>query len=157
MSQSWPTLCNPVDCSLPGSSVHCILQARILQWVAISFFRGSSQPRDWTWFSCIAGRFFNVWTIREATFQFWFFSHVLTNLTHLQPTQPLLIISIEQSNMWLNPFIFFFSICSVTIMKSPWGRSLCFNDFLLQAVHRTYSINKSKIILTKVMHRGYVF
>ena len=40
------TLCNPMDCSLPGSSVHGIFQARILAWVAISFSRGSSQPRD---------------------------------------------------------------------------------------------------------------
>ena len=46
-AQSCPTLCEPKDCSLPGSSVHGILQARILEWVAISFSRGSSQPRDW--------------------------------------------------------------------------------------------------------------
>ena len=48
-------------CTLPGSSVHGILLARILEWVAISFSRGSSQPKDWTWVSCgsyIAGRFF---------------------------------------------------------------------------------------------------
>ena len=51
-------LCNPVDCSPPGSSVHGIFQARILEWVAISSSRGSSQPRDQTWVSCIAGRFF---------------------------------------------------------------------------------------------------
>ena len=48
VTQSCPTLCNPVDCSPPGSSVHGILQARILEWVAISFSRGSSRPRDWT-------------------------------------------------------------------------------------------------------------
>ena len=54
-----------MDCSLPGSSVHRILQAWILKWVAISFLRGSSQPRDWTWVSCIAGRFFTVWATRE--------------------------------------------------------------------------------------------
>ena len=48
------TLCDPVDCSLPGSSVHGIFQARILEWVAISYSRGSSQPRDWTWISCIS-------------------------------------------------------------------------------------------------------
>ena len=48
VAQSCPTLCNPVDCSPPGSSVHGILQARILEWVAISFSRGSSQPRDRT-------------------------------------------------------------------------------------------------------------
>ena len=48
----------PWTSSLPGSSVHRILQARILEWVAISFSRGSSWPRDWTWISCIEGRFF---------------------------------------------------------------------------------------------------
>ena len=53
-----PTVCDPMDYSLPGSSVHGILQARILKWVAISFFRGSSQLRDRTWASCIGGRFF---------------------------------------------------------------------------------------------------
>ena len=44
--QSYPTLCKPMGCSLPGSSVHGILQARILEWVAFLFFRGSSQPWD---------------------------------------------------------------------------------------------------------------
>ena len=58
VAQSCPTLCNLVDCSLPGSSVHGILQARILEWVAISFSRGSSQPRDWTLISHILGRRF---------------------------------------------------------------------------------------------------
>ena len=66
VAQSCPTLCDPVDCSLPGSSVHGILQARVLGWVAISFSRGSSQPRDWTWVSCIAGRCFILWATREA-------------------------------------------------------------------------------------------
>ena len=66
VTQSCPTLCNPVDCSPPGSSVPGILQARILEWVAISFSRGSSQPRDQTQVSCIAGRHFNLWATREA-------------------------------------------------------------------------------------------
>ena len=57
--------CNAVDCSPPGSSVHGIFQARILERVAISFSRGSSQPRDWTWVSCTAGRFFTDWAARE--------------------------------------------------------------------------------------------
>ena len=56
--QSCPTLCDPIDYSLPGSSVHGILQARILEWVAVPFSSGSSQPRDWTQVSCIAGGFF---------------------------------------------------------------------------------------------------
>ncbi|MES6266278.1 hypothetical protein U6R57_12305, partial [Cutibacterium acnes] len=58
VAQSCPTLCDPMDCSPPGSSVHGILQARILEWVAISFSRGSSQPRDQTQVSHIAGGFF---------------------------------------------------------------------------------------------------
>ena len=59
--QSCPTLCNPMDCSLPGSSVHGILQARILEWVAISYSRGSFWSRDRTQVSCIAGGFFTIW------------------------------------------------------------------------------------------------
>ena len=55
-----PTLCDPMDSSLPGSSVHGILQARIPEWAAIPFFRGSSRPKDQTQASCIAGRFFTI-------------------------------------------------------------------------------------------------
>ena len=61
------TLYDPMDCSPPRSSVHVILQARILEWVAISFSRGSSPPRDRTWVSCIAGRFFTIWASKEFT------------------------------------------------------------------------------------------
>ena len=57
---------NPMDCSPSGSSVHGVLQARILEWVAISFFRGSSRTRDQTRVSSIAGRFFTIWATREA-------------------------------------------------------------------------------------------
>ena len=53
--------------SLPGSSVHGISQAIILEWVAISFSRGSSQARDQTWVSCIVGRFFTIWATRKAS------------------------------------------------------------------------------------------
>ena len=66
VAQSCPTLCDPMDYSLPGSSAHGILQARVLEWVAISFSRGSSLPRDWTWVSRIVGRRFNLWATREA-------------------------------------------------------------------------------------------
>ena len=61
VGQSCPTLRNPMDHSPPGSSVHRILQARILEWVAIPFSKGSSRPRDRIWVSCIAGRFFTIW------------------------------------------------------------------------------------------------
>ena len=60
------TLLDPMDCSSPGSSIHGILQARTLEWVAYHFSRGSSWPRIQTGVSCIAGRFFTNWAIREA-------------------------------------------------------------------------------------------
>ena len=62
--------CDPMDCSLPGSSVHGILQARILEWVAIPFSRGSSWPRDWAKVCHLAGRFFTIWATRETIHQF---------------------------------------------------------------------------------------
>ena len=61
-----PTLHDPMDCSLSGSSVHGLFQARVLEWIAISFSRGSSRPRNWTQGSCVAGRHFTVWATREA-------------------------------------------------------------------------------------------
>ena len=66
VAQSCLTLYNPMDCSLLGSSVHGIFQARILEWVAISFSRGSSPPRDWTQVSCIVGRRVTLWATREV-------------------------------------------------------------------------------------------
>ena len=65
VTQLCPIVIDPVDCSQPGSSVHGILQARILQWVSIPFSKGSSWPRDQNWDSCIAGRFFIIWATRE--------------------------------------------------------------------------------------------
>ena len=73
VAQLCPTRCNPMDCSPPGSSLHGILQARVLEWVAISFSRGSSRLRDRTRISCAAGRRFNLW---------------VTSLTQLPPLTP---------------------------------------------------------------------
>ena len=73
--QSCLTLCNPVDCSLPGFSIHGIFQARILEWVAISFSRGSSRPRNQTRVSCIAGRRFTLWASGKPLYvalTYWF-------------------------------------------------------------------------------------
>ena len=66
VAQSCRTLCDPTDCSLPGSPVHGIFQTRVLEWVAISFSRGSSWPRDRTRVSRIVGRRFTIWATREA-------------------------------------------------------------------------------------------
>ena len=69
-----------MDCSLPGSFVHGILQARIPEWVAVSFSRGSSAPRDRTQVSCIANRFLTIWATREALcLLFWLFPIPLLN------------------------------------------------------------------------------
>ena len=66
VAQSCPTLCDPMDYSPPGSSIHRIFQGRVLEGVVISFSRGSSRPRDWTQVSRIAGRHFTVWATREV-------------------------------------------------------------------------------------------
>ena len=68
--QSYPTLWDPMSYSLPGSFVHRILQGSILEWVAISSSRESSWPKDWTWVTCITGRFFIIWAIRGSHFSF---------------------------------------------------------------------------------------
>ena len=66
VSKSCLTLCDPMDCSLRGSSVHGIFQARILEWVAMPSSRGSFWPRDWTQVSCIGRPILYCWAIREA-------------------------------------------------------------------------------------------
>ena len=66
VAQSCLTLCTPMDCSSPGFSVHGVLLTTILEWVDIPISRRSSQPRDQTKVSCIAGRFFTRWATREA-------------------------------------------------------------------------------------------
>ena len=75
-AQSWPILCDPMDYSLPGFSVHVISQARILEGIAISFSRGSSQPRNWTRISCIGRQILYYWATRQTyfvwlAFQYW--------------------------------------------------------------------------------------
>ena len=81
--------CDPVDCSLPGSSVHGISEARILEWVAISFSRVSSWPRNQTQVSCIAGRFFTNWAMREvlSCLQFDNWDAILKSMMHLHEVE----------------------------------------------------------------------
>ena len=64
------TLCDPIDCSLPGSSVHWISQAKILEWFAISFSRASSPPRDWSYIPCIGRWILYYWATWEAPFTY---------------------------------------------------------------------------------------
>ena len=72
VGQSHPTLCDPMDCGPPGSSVHGISQAGILEWLVISFSKGSFWTRGQTWVSCIAGRFFTIWALSNPKI----FSHL---------------------------------------------------------------------------------
>ena len=115
VAQLCPTLCDPVDCSLPGSSVHGILQARILEWIVIPFSKGSSWPRDWTWVPCIAGRFFTVWATRGA-------------LNQLKKSLNFLPWFTRSFLVW--PLITFPTSCLVTFPIYPlWLRSLCLSHY----------------------------
>ena len=104
-----PTLCDPMDCSLPGSSVHGIFQARVLEWVAISLSRGSSQPRDWTQVFRTAGRRFTLWATREAHFK---------TIAYRMTSQAALLVKTAwqcRRHKWrgFNPWV----------RKSPWRRT----------------------------------
>ena len=88
-----PSFCDHIDCSPPGSSVRGILQARILVWVAIPLSRGSSRPRDWTWVSCIVGRFFTVWATRDAHSAY----HTTPNINLVR-----LDVNVAQESIWMS-------------------------------------------------------
>ena len=94
VAQSCLTLYDPMAYSPSGFSVHGISQARILEWVAISFSRGSSWPKDWTCVSCIAGRFLTIWATREVTpkavcqFQGWILQALQLPPSHTSGTLP---------------------------------------------------------------------
>ena len=103
VTQSCPTLCDPMDCSLPGSSIHGIFQAIVLEWIDISFSRGSSQPRDWTRVSCTVDRCFTVWATREVP--------VLSNLHTNQ--SDLLIIQILLNHMLVKSGQYFPVACKI--------------------------------------------
>ena len=107
VAQSCPTLCDPMDCSLPGSSVHGIFQARILEWIAIPSSRGSSQPKDWTWVSRIAGRC-NVWRVecKYNVISLIYAFHALEKITIYRDS--------------VRRFFFFFFFCKVKDLFIKW-------------------------------------
>ena len=106
VTQSCPTLCNPMD-----YTVHGILQARILEWVAFPFSRGSSQPRDQTQVSRIAGRLFTSWATREAI------THKRSHQTFLPPSPGL----------WLSA-----RLANLAPEELKMSRVVCVNDGFLQ-------------------------
>ena len=83
VTQSSLTLCSPMNCSPLGSSVHRILQAIILEWIVIPFSRGSSQPRDQTQVSFIAGRFFTVWATMVGIYKLDLINMFLNSLLYI--------------------------------------------------------------------------
>ena len=93
VTQSCPALCDSIDCSLPGSSVHGILQARILEWVAIPFSRGSSQPRDGTRVSCIGRQILHHLSHQGSPV----FLHVLLIITETVPCIKISILDTYDS------------------------------------------------------------
>ena len=108
VTQLCPTLCNPVDCSLPGFSVHGILQARTLEWVAVYFSRGFSKPRDWTQVSCLAGRLFTISATREAR-------------VYLYTWSTYVVIILNQ--------VLFCVLWKLSVYTILWSTSLCPWDF----------------------------
>ena len=104
VTQLCPTLWDPMDCSPPDSSVHGILQVRILEWVAILFSRGSSQPRDWTGGSFIAGRFLTIWATREA----WLF----ISMIHMEPFLKIPLLGGTKCFLSYIQLIIFFKKCA---------------------------------------------
>ena len=90
------TLCNPMDCSLPGSSVHGFFHARILEWVAISFFSRSSQTRDQTQVSCTAVRCFTISAIREVPIILW--TYIKSNL-HFYHCAQIILLRVTNGNL----------------------------------------------------------
>ena len=112
VTQLCPTLCDPMGCKLPGSSVHGILQARILERIAIPFSRGSSGPRDCTLLSCIAGRFFTVWATYFLYYNF-FFTIMIIHIKLDKWRNSLCI--------WVTFYCSFYIIINKIILLHRWG------------------------------------
>ena len=108
--QLCPTPRDSMDCSLPGSCVHGNLQARILEWVAIPFCRGSSPPRDQIRVSHIAGRFFTIWSTRKAPT--WVMSPTLGKL-----------LSVMREKFLFNKMYQAFAIPNLARIPFLWGHS----------------------------------
>ena len=106
-----PALCARKNCSPPGSPDHGIFQARILEWIAISFSKRSSQPRDWTGVSRIVGRHFTVWATKEVTatspqnkIRAWLHIPPSSPKLHIYWSSHLISLELETSNTCDNPF-----------------------------------------------------
>ena len=118
IAQSCLTFCSSMDCSPPGSSVLGILQARILEWVAVPFSRGSSWPWDWTQVSCIAGRFFTIWATREALYMYVYLYMYIYAYAY-KHTHTHIMVSLL-SPFWGNSLMFYMGEEIMIFFKAPW-------------------------------------
>ena len=150
-----------MDCNLPGSSLHGILQARILEWVDISFSRKSSRLRDWTQVFHIAGRHFNLWATREAQSNWGFLSIFLSFFLFLMWT--IFNIFIEFVTILL---LFYLFVRLLVVDFWPWGMwnlSSSNKDRTLTPSTGTWSLNPWTDrgipvwgVLIKLNHQGKV-
>ena len=149
-----------MDCSLPGFSVHGILQERILEWVAVSFSRGSSQPRNQTQISCIAGRFFTDWAIKEIPpicINTWI-CFCLSDWLHpvwqsLGPSTPLQMAQFH-SFLWLSNMRLLKNLCSLS--PPPVSYFMLFKNiytFILKIVRKEW-VGCSLNLSLSFMHGG---
>ena len=115
-----PTLCNPMDCSPPGFSIHGISQARTLEWVVISLSRRSSQLRDWTWVSCVGRQVVYHWATWEASISTIYLS-IFFHILFLHKLQQ----DIEYSSLWKRSESESLSVVSDSLRPhgpySPWN------------------------------------
>ena len=113
VAQLCPTLCDAMDCNPPCSSVHGILHARTLKWVAIPFSRISSWPRDWTQISCTADRFFILWATRETNSYRYGYRWRYWIKQSQSPPQPLTLSQFKNTSISLE--VTWTASCQVTI------------------------------------------
>ena len=123
VAQACLTLCNPMDHSIPVSSVHGIFQARVLEWVAISFSRGSYWPRDRTRVSHIAGRRFTIWATREVTLgkerinRTWAWGAYKWICKTAFVSQRIKICIIYSSEWWVNEYFLYYLLCVLNVFN----------------------------------------
>ena len=124
--QFCPTLCDPMDCSLPDFSVLGILQARILEWVTVLFSRGSSQPRDLTQISCTAGRFFLSEPPGEQVTLIWSPSYLCASSHPPIPSLRIFLFSSDLHECLLSCSFLTFNliVCSIQIVRCPGVKDL---------------------------------
>ena len=124
-AKSCPILCDPMDCSPPDSSVRGILQARILKWVAMPSFRGSSQAQGlkWTQISCIAGIFFTIWATRETLKK-------RKSLKKKRRKRSLSCLCILRKQIALHFKSAFHVVITLTLMDTLWVPSVYVSNFV---------------------------